>query len=100
MIFHAVCLLFFAFTTIIGWYIFGEMNIKYLFGKKGVYPFRAIVLCFVFMGSLFAANLVWELADTFNGFMIIPNIIAIVYLSPQVKKIYKGFLRKRKAGQL
>lgn len=100
VIFLAVCLLFFAFTTIIGWYIFGEMNIKYLFGKKGVYPFRAIVLCFVFMGSLFAANLVWELADTFNGFMIIPNIIAIVYLSPQVKKIYKEFLRKRKAGQL
>ena len=100
VIFLAVCLLFFAFTTIIGWYIFGEMNIKYLFGKKGVYPFRAIVLCFVFMGSLFAANLVWELADTFNGFMIIPNIIAIVYLSPQVKKNYKEFLRKRKAGQL
>jgi len=100
IIFLQVSIFFFAFTTIIGWYIFGEMNIKYLFGKKGVYPFRAIVLCFVFMGSLFAANLVWELADTFNGFMIIPNIIAIVYLSPQVKKTYKEFLRKRKAGQL
>ena len=100
IIFLAISLLFFAFTTIIGWYIFGEMNVKYLFGKKGVYPFRAVVLFFAYLGTIFTANLAWELSDTFNGIMIIPNILAILFLAPQVKKAYKGFLKKYKAGEL
>lgn len=92
----AISLLFFAFTTIIGWYIFGEMNVIYLLGKKAVLPYRALVIVSVFIGSLFMANLVWELADTFNGLVVIPNLIALAALSPQVKKIYKNFLKRRK----
>ncbi|MGP1525651.1 MAG: alanine/glycine:cation symporter family protein [Prevotella multiformis] len=97
IIFLAVSLLFFAFTTIIGWYMFAEMNIKFMFGKKGVKPFRGVAVGCIFIGCLFAADIVWELADTFNGLMVIPNLVGIVLLAPQVKKIYRNFLARRKA---
>ena len=96
----AVCLTFFAFTTIIGWYVFGEMNIRYLFKSKAVYGFRVIVIACVFSATIFHANLIWELADTFNGLMVIPNVIAIVILAPQVKKLYKRFLARRKTENI
>ena len=96
IIFLAISLIFFAFTTIIGWYMFGEMNIKFMFGKKGVRFYRPLVVLFVFLGCLFAADLVWELADSFNGLMVIPNLIGIIFLAPQVKKLYKNFLANRK----
>lgn len=98
--FLAIALFFFAFTTIMGWYMFGEMNVRYLFGKYGVLPFRLIVCGCIFCGSIFAADLVWELADTFNGLMAIPNLIAIVWLAPQVRKMYTHFLQRRRAGEL
>ena len=96
IVFLAISLIFFAFTTIIGWYMFAEMNIKFMFGKKGILAYRALVVGFVFLGCLFAADLVWELADTFNGLMVIPNLIGIIFLAPQVKKIYSNFLANRK----
>lgn len=98
--FLAISLLVFAFTTIIGWYVFGEMNIRYLFNQKAVYVFRAIVICCVFGATIFQANLIWELADTFNGLMVIPNVIALIFLAPQVRKIYKRFLQRRKTEKL
>ena len=98
--FLAIALFFFAFTTIMGWYMFGEMNVRYLFGKYGVLPFRLIVCCCIFCGCIFAADLVWELADTFNGLMAIPNLIAIVCLAPQVRKMYTHFLQRRRSGEL
>ena len=100
VVFLAVSLLIFAFTTIIGWYVFGEMNIRYLFPKKAVYVFRGIVICCIFSATIFRAELIWELADTFNGIMVIPNVIAIIILAPQVKKIYKRFLQRRKTESL
>nr|WP_313966640.1 sodium:alanine symporter family protein [uncultured Porphyromonas sp.] len=100
VIFLAVSLLIFAFTTIIGWYVFGEMNIRYLFPKKAVYVFRGIVICCIFSATIFRAELIWELADTFNGIMVIPNVIAIIILAPQVKRIYKRFLQRRKTESL
>lgn len=100
VVFLAVSIFFFAFTTIIGWYVFGEMNVRYLFGKAGVIPFRIITIASVFTGAGFAAKLVWELSDTFNAFMVIPNIIALICLAPQVRKVYKGFLEKRSKGEL
>ena len=100
VIFLAISLLVFAFTTIIGWYVFGEMNIRYLFKSKAVYVFRVIVIACVFSATIFHANLIWELADTFNGLMVIPNVIAIVILAPQVKKLYKRFLARRKTENI
>ena len=100
VIFLAISLLVFAFTTIIGWYVFGEMNIRYLFKSKAVYGFRVIVIACVFSATIFHANLIWELADTFNGLMVIPNVIAILILTPQVKKLYKRFLARRKTEDI
>ncbi len=85
--FVAICLLFFAFSTIIGWYFFGKQNIVALFGKKGVVPYTVIALCFIFLGSLLSNDLVWELTDTFNQLMVIPNALALLVLGGTVATI-------------
>ena len=89
--FVAICLLFFAFSTIVGWYFFGEQNVKYLFGTRGVTPYRVVVMCFIVMGSLLQVNLVWELADMFNGLMAFPNLIALIGLAKVVSKALDEF---------
>ncbi|MCD8213303.1 MAG: alanine:cation symporter family protein, partial [Campylobacter sp.] len=89
--FVAICLFFFAFTTILGWYYFAETNIRYLFGAKFVRIFQIFVVGFVFTGSILKIDLVWELADMFNGLMVVPNLIAILILSPIVAKILKDY---------
>ena len=86
MPFVAVCMLFFAFSTIIGWYFFGEQNIKYLFGRKRLTPYRLIVVAFVIAGSVLKLDLVWELSDFFNGIMVFPNLIALIGLAKLVSK--------------
>ena len=78
--FVAICLFFFAFSTIIGWYFFGLQNVKFLCGMRAVRPYQIGVVAFVFLGSLLHVNLVWELADLFNGLMVIPNVIALIGL--------------------
>jgi AGCS family alanine or glycine:cation symporter len=83
-IFVAICLLFFAFSTIISWNLFAKINVQYLFGKKAVPVFSVIALAFIFLGSLLANDLVWELADLFNQLMVLPNVIALVALSGTV----------------
>ncbi len=93
--FIAISLFFFAFSTIIGWYFFGESNIKYLFGTEGIKFYRWIVLGFIVLGSFLSVDIVWKLADMFNGFMVLPNIIALFALSPIVIKClneYEGRL--------
>ena len=91
--FLAICLTFFAFTTIIGWYYFGESNIRYLFGAKGLLPYRIIVVIFIVLGSTLTqkVDFVWTLADFFNGIMVFPNLLALLFLAPQVKKILKHY---------
>ncbi|WP_061995103.1 sodium:alanine symporter family protein [Clostridium sp. ATCC 25772] len=90
-VFVAICLLFFAFSTIIGWYFFGENNIKFLFGKKGLTPYRILVMIVVVVGSTLKVDLVWQLADTFNGLMVIPNLIALLVLSRLIVKATKDY---------
>lgn len=82
--FVAICLLFFAFSTIISWNLFGAINMTYLFGNKSRIVYSVIAVLFVFFGSLMSNDLVWELTDTFNQLMVIPNVIAIVALSSLV----------------
>lgn len=88
--FVAICLLFFAFSTIIGWYFFGEQNIKYLFGQKAVKVYSVLVILCVFVGSLLKVDLVWNLADFFNAVMALPNLIALICLSGVVVRLTKG----------
>ena len=86
-VFIAVCMLFFAFSTILGWYFFGQVNFKALFGSKAVPVYSAIVVLFVLVGSTLKVDLVWKLADFFNGLMAIPNLIALLALSGVVAAI-------------
>ena len=79
--FVAICLLFFAFSTILSWNFFGKVNVEYLFGKKGVIVYSVIAIVFIFLGSCLSNDLVWELADMFNQLMVIPNSIALFALS-------------------
>ena len=88
--FVAICLLFFAFSTIISWYFFAESNIKVLFGRKAVRPFSIIVIICVFIGSMLKVDLVWNLSDLFNGLMVLPNLIALLALSGIVARAAKG----------
>ncbi|WP_297218967.1 sodium:alanine symporter family protein [uncultured Desulfovibrio sp.] len=89
--FVAICLLFFAFSTIVGWYFFAEQNVKYLFGTRAVTPYRFVVMIFIVMGALLKVNLVWELADLFNGLMAFPNLIALIGLAKVVSKALEDF---------
>lgn len=89
--FVAVCLLFFAFSTIIGWYFFGEANVKALFGgsKKATAIYGIIALVFIVVGSFQKVGLVWDMSDMFNGLMVIPNLLACLALSGIVAKFAK-----------
>ncbi len=89
--FISICLFFFAFSTLIGWYFFGETNIKYLFGKAGVWPYRILVVACIILGATLKVDLVWELADAFNALMVYPNLIGLIALSGLVIKINKDF---------
>ncbi|MBV7389526.1 MULTISPECIES: alanine/glycine:cation symporter family protein [Enterococcus] len=84
--FIAICVTLFAYATLIGWYFFGEVNIKYLFGKKAVPIYAVLVAIFIAIGSSLKVEFVWSMADLFNGLMIIPNILAILALYKSIKK--------------
>lgn len=86
-VFIAICMLFFAFSTILGWYFFGEVNFKALFGARALPVYSVIVVLFVLVGSSLKVDLVWALADFFNGLMAIPNLIALLALSGVVAAI-------------
>ena len=83
-IFVAICLLFFAFSTVLSWNMFGRINVIYLFGHKAVTFYQVISLVFIFLGTLASNALVWELSDMFNQLMVIPNSIALFALTGMV----------------
>lgn len=87
-IFVAICLFFFAFSTILGWNLFAKINVQWLFGEKAVKPFMLIALLFIFLGTLGGNDLVWALSDLFNNLMVIPNVIALFALTTLVKKAF------------
>lgn len=93
-IFVAICLLFFAFSTVLSWHFFGQINVQYLFGKKAVKVYSIIVVTFIIVGSTLKVDLVWELADFFNGLMVIPNAMALLALSGVVAGISKKYGKK------
>ena len=95
-IFVAICMLFFAFSTIIGWYFFGEVNFKAMFGAKAVKVYAVIVVICVMIGSLLKVNLVWNLSDLFNALMVFPNLIALLALSGVVAKVCREADRRHR----
>lgn len=92
-VFVAVCLLFFAFSTILGWNLFGKINVDYLFRKKNpklaTRIYTVIALCFIMIGTLISSDFVWELTDMFNNLMVIPNVIALFALTGLVVSMVK-----------
>ena len=91
--FVAVCLFFFAFSTVLSWNLFGKINANYLFGRKNprrcTVVYSMIALAFVFVGTLASNDLVWELTDMFNNLMVIPNAIALFALTGMVVSMCK-----------
>ena len=90
-IFVAICLLFFAYSTIIGWNFFGKLNVQYLFknNKIATIIYSVIAIVFIFLGTMASNNLVWELTDFFNYLMVLPNAIALLALGKIVSKASK-----------
>jgi len=104
--FVAVCLLFFAFSTVLSWNLFGKINVQWLFGRKnekaGKTAVVIYILCsltFVLMGTLLSNDLVWELQDMFNNLIVLPNAIALIALSGMVKKSCDEVRAKKKEKQ-
>ena len=95
--FVAVCLFFFAFSTILGWNLFGKINVIYLFGKKSpkvcTVIYTVIALVFIFLGTVTSSDLVWGLSDMFNQLMVIPNAIALFALS---RRVVSGMPEKKR----
>ena len=93
-------LIFFAYSTILGWCYYGEKCATYLFGDKCITIYRVIYVATVMLGTVASLDLVWAAADTFNGLMAIPNLIALLALSGVIIKETKDFKEKRKRGEL
>ncbi len=93
-------IIFFAYSTILGWCYYGEKCCTYIFGEKYVLAYRVIYIASVFIGCIATLDLVWLFADTFNGLMAVPNLIALLLLSSVIVKESKDFIAKRKSGEL
>ena len=89
-----IALALFAFSTILGWCVYGERCIMYLFGHKASLPFRAIFCIIVPIGAIAKIEVVWDLADLFNGLMALPNLIALLLLSPVVFRLSREYFAK------
>ncbi len=94
--FIAIAMFLFAFTTVLGWSHYGSKAWEYLFGAKTTFIFRIIHVCTVIFGAILTSSLAWDISDTFNGLMMIPNLIGVLALSPLVVKITTNYLRRVK----
>jgi AGCS family alanine or glycine:cation symporter len=81
----------FAFTTMLGWSFYGEKCVEYLFGVKSIVPFRIMWILALPVGATIKLGFVWLLADTLNALMAIPNLIALLLLTPVVVKLTREF---------
>ena len=97
--FIALAILLFAYSTVLGWSHYGATACQYLFGDKSVLPYRIIFTIIVFLGSIMTAQLAWDISDTFNGLMMIPNLIGVLVLSPLVMKATKNYVDRKLHGK-
>ena len=88
-LFVAFALMMFAYSTILGWSLYGTRCVQYLFGMKAVRPYQIFFCIIIVVGCVSPIDAVWDIADTFNGLMAIPNFIALFALSPVVFKLTK-----------
>ena len=97
--FVAIAMLFFAFTTVLGWSQYGTKAVEYLFGAKGAKVYRVIFVVMIVSGAVMEGGLAWDLSDTFNGLMMIPNLIGVLALLPLVLKITKNYVDRKIKGK-
>lgn len=97
--FVAISIMLFAFSTLLGWSYYGERAVEYLFGASATKTYKLVFICFIYFGSIASLNLVWSISDTLNGFMAVPNLIAITLLSGEVIQMTKTYLKKVKTGK-
>ncbi len=97
--FVAVAMLLFAFTTVLGWSQYGSKAVEYLFGTKGVKIYKVIFVAMIVSGAVMTSSLAWDLSDTFNGLMMVPNLIGVVALFPLVIKITKNYVNRKIKGK-
>jgi AGCS family alanine or glycine:cation symporter len=97
--FVAIAMLLFAFTTVLGWSHYGSKAWEYLFGAKTTVVFRIIHVCTIIFGAVLTSSLAWDISDTFNGLMMIPNLIGVVVLCPLVVRITKNYVDRKVKGK-
>ncbi|MGN0394387.1 MAG: alanine/glycine:cation symporter family protein [Coprococcus sp.] len=97
--FIALAILLFAYSTVLGWSHYGAKACEYLFGTKSIIVYRIIFVAMVLGGSVLSAQLAWDISDTFNGLMMIPNLIGVLVLSPVVVKVTKNYVDRRIHGK-
>ncbi|MBP5444382.1 MAG: alanine:cation symporter family protein, partial [Treponema sp.] len=97
--FIAIAILLFAFSTVLGWSHYGATAWQYLFGEKTQIIYKLIFVVIIFFGSTMSLSLAWDLSDTFNGLMMIPNLIGVLSLSPLVAKITKNYVDRKLHGK-
>lgn len=88
-------LVLFAFSTLIGWSYYGETGIVYLLGARAALPYRLTWLVFIYLGAVGSLHLVWDIADTLNGLMAIPNLISVLISIPVLRQLHKEFFASR-----
>lgn len=98
--FVSIAIMLFAFSTLLGWSYYGERGIEYLFGLKAIPVYKAVFIILIVVGCMAELDLVWDLSDTFNGLMSIPNLIAVTLLSGQVIEITRDYFKRRAEGKL
>jgi AGCS family alanine or glycine:cation symporter len=100
--FVAIAILLFAFTTILGWSHYGSKAVEYLAGSKAASVVKVYKVFFVIMilsGALMTSSIAWDISDTFNGMMMIPNLIGVISMSPLVMKLTSNYVRRRLKGE-
>ena len=97
--FVAIAIMLFAFSTVLGWSHYGTKACEYLFGEKPTIIYRVIFVIAIFGGAVMGDNLAWDIADTLNGMMMIPNLIGVLVLSPIVMKITKNYVDRKIKGK-
>ena len=97
--FIALAMLLFAFTTVLGWSQYGAKGVEYLFGTKATKIYKVIFVLMIISGAVMTSSLAWDLSDTFNGLMMVPNLIAVVALMPLVAKITKNYVSRKIKGR-
>ena len=93
--FIALCILMFAFTTVLGWSHYGTKAVEYLFGVKGGKIYKFIFVPIIASGALMTSSIAWDISDTFNGMMMIPNLIGVLSLTPMVLKITNNYIDRK-----